>query len=321
MLDNFIKSLVKREKFYLTSAFEAFKSLFSFNGLSKKLAALAIIFEMTMALLFGFPVTPRGQLLDMSKFVFMFSDEFDGDALDETKWEGHGFNLNADYPHARRGSFWAKEMLSVGDGCLRITTDYCPEGLRNGPAGYYNSGIQTFYTQKYGYFECRCILPKGEGIWAAFWMFCDGVGSIGNGGVDGAELDIFESPFYMDRPNNCVHMNIHYDGYAEHHKGENEGKFYVNNPYEEFNTYGMEWNEDEYIFYINGVEACRTDFGGASQVPEYMILSVEMESEGSEWTGVPTDRVINSKANGKLFPSSFVIDYVRAYQYKELAPR
>lgn len=318
MLNYLKKYLVKREMFYVTSAVEALKSLFSFNGLAKKISAIAIIFEMMMALFFEYPVTPRGQLLDMSKFYMTFSDEFDGDTLDETKWEGHGFNLNASAPHARRGSFWVKEMLDVSDGCLNIITDYS-EGLRNGPAGYYNSGIQTLYTQKYGYFECRCILPKGEGIWAAFWMFCGGVGSIGNGGVDGAELDIFESPFYMEKVNDCVYMNVHYDGYGEHHKGESEGKFCVNNPYEEFNTYGMEWNEDEYIFYINGVEACRTDFGGASQVPEFMILSVEMESEGSEWTGVATDRVINSKVNGELFPSSFVIDYVRAYQYSDIA--
>lgn len=52
-----------------------------------------------------------------------------------------------------------------------------------------------------------------------------------------------------------------------------------NNPYEEFNTYGLEWNEDEYIFYINGVETFRTSFGGVSQNPEYVILSVEMRGE------------------------------------------
>ncbi len=311
----YLQSIRRRELFYLSSAFEALKSLFSLGGLAQKAAAVMIILEMVGALVFGLPVTPRGQALDLSQFELSFSDEFDGDSLDETKWEGHGFNLNADTPHVRKGSIWAKEMLSVGDSCLKIKTDYS-EGLHNGPAGYYNCGIQTLYTQRYGYYECRCILPRGEGIWAAFWLVCPSVGSVGNGGTDGAELDIFESPFYADCINNKVYMNIHYDGYGEDHTYEGEGRFYVNNPYEEFNTYGMEWNEDGYIFYINGVEACRTDFGGASQVEEFMVLSVEMESDDDAWTGVPTKRVINSKINPEVFPSSFVVDYVRAYQYK-----
>ena len=215
----YLNSIRRRELFYLTSAINAFISFFSLDGIAKKAAALVIMLEMTGALLFGLPVTPRGQALDLTKFQLKYSDEFDGTSLDETKWEGHGFDLNADTPHIRKGSVWAKEMLSVADGCLKITTAYS-EGLHNGPAGYYNCGIQTRYTQRYGYYECRCILPKGEGIWAAFWLVCPSVGSVGNGGTDGAELDIFESPFYADCINNKVYMNIHYDGYGGDHTYE-----------------------------------------------------------------------------------------------------
>ena len=74
----------------------------------------------------------------------------------------------------------------------------------------------------------------------------------------------------------------------------------------------MEWNEDGYIFYINGIETGRSGFGGASKVPEYLILSVEVGGGGAvparDWTG------------GPLTPDSevsdFIIDYVRAYRYK-----
>ncbi len=309
-----LNRLVKREKFYAQNILDSLKTIFSFSGPAKKAAAFVIIFEMLGALLFALPVTPRGEAVDMSKFTMTFEDDFNGDTLNEQVWKGHGFDLNSPYVHTRRGSHWVREMLSVEDGCLKIRTAYSQQGIHGGPEGYYNCGIETAFMQKYGYFECRCILPKGEGIWAAFWMWCPDMGKIGNGGVDGAEMDIFESPFYMKRKNDCVYMNIHYDGYEDAHMHENEGKFYANNPYEEFNTYGMEWNEDEYIFYINGIEACRTSFGGTSQVEEFMILSVEMESDDG-WTGIPSAAVRNSKVNGQLFPADFVIDYVRAYQY------
>ena len=53
------------------------------------------------------------------------------------------------------------------------------------------------FEQKYGYFEIRCVLPKGVGMWASFWMMPHGINdSIGNGGVDGAEIYVFESPNY-----------------------------------------------------------------------------------------------------------------------------
>ena len=85
-----------------------------------------------------------------------------------------------------------------------------------------------------------------------------------------------------------------------------------NNPYEKFNTYGLEWNEKEYIFYVNGIKTGRSSFGGASMVPEFLILSVEVGEEnaisGASW------------AEGVLAPgcetTDFIVDYVRAYQYK-----
>ena len=80
--------------------------------------------------------------------------------------------------------------------------------------------------------------------------------------------------------------------------------WFCNNPYEQFNTYGLEWNEKEYIFYINGVETGRLSTGGVSQNPEYLILSVEMRGED----GIPSQRD-NAPADG----AEFIVDYVRVF--------
>ena len=271
-----------------------------------------------IASLGGYPVKPNGEKLDMSKFELVWSDEFNGTALDLTKWNGHYFT-NGD-TIVRRGSYWNLALCSVNDGCLHIGTRFCPDGINdNGKPGWYTCGIDTSpsYSQQYGYFEARCILPAGTGMWSAFWMFCPGVGSVGNGGIDGAEIDIYESPYYYESglKKNVVTSNIHYDGYGEAHKSENVCMSLItgNDPYSEFNTYGLEWNEKEYIFYVNGVESGRSSFGGASQVPEFMILSVEVDGADA----VPADGWSGAAvSSGDTAPTDFIVDYVRAYSYK-----
>lgn len=264
----------------------------------------------------GRPTIPHGRQLDMSKFELAWSDEFDGDELDKTKWDGH-FYSDGD-TIIRRGSYWNNSLATVSDGCLRIATRYYPEGLNgNGKPGWYTSGIDTSrsYEQQYGYFECRCILPKGTGLWSAFWMFCSGVGKLDHDGELGAEIDIYESPYYHlgGVDGSSVASNIHINGYGEEHRTKSvcHSRVTANNPYEEFNTYGLEWNEKEYIFYINGVEAGRTRFG-VSEVPEWMILSVEVDGANA----VPADGWSGAAVDAENPPTDFVVDYVRAYQYK-----
>lgn len=307
------EKLSVRDAGCVETIFSSLKNLFSCGEIGRKFTSIIVIFEMLGALLFGYPTTPRGEAVDMSKFELVWADEFDGDALDTSKWEGHGFSFDSNTPHIRRGGYWAKDAAIVSDGSLRITTGYFENGLNNGPAGYYSCGIQTKYTQTFGYFECRCILPEGHDIWSAFWLYCRGVTGVNGDGKDGTEIDIYESLYYSDKKNNCVSSNLHFDGYGEEHQSVNVGLYYVNNPYKEFNTYGLEWNENEYIFYINGIEAGRSNFGGVSQVPEFMIISTEVA--GAD--GVPSENILNhEKENDTHMPSDFIVDYVRAYQYK-----
>ncbi len=70
-----------------------------------------------------------------------------------------------------------------------------------------------------------------------------------NGGTDGAELDVFESPNYRYKLSdnvNVVTTNIHIDGYGREEQSLCVATpFLENDPYENFNTYGVEWNENE----------------------------------------------------------------------------
>ena len=253
--------------------------------------------------------------VDMSQLELTWADEFEGNTIDTTKWTG--CHHKAGESLIRKGGWWNMDMASVQDGALHISTKYFPDGYQNnGKAGWYSTALYTkgLFEQKEGYFEIRCILPEGNGMWSAFWLNCDGMNNVGNGGTDGAEIDIFESAYYDSTLKNRVSSNIHYDGYFEDIKSENVTAplIIANDPYKEYNTYGLEWNENEYIFYINGIETGRTSFGGTSQVAEYVILSVEVGGE----MGTAKDNWAGTALSPDFIPTDFIVDYVRVYQYK-----
>ena len=244
----------------------------------------------------------------MDKFVSTFEDEFEGE-LDRSVWSGH-YQWGTT-TEARKGSYWNQYLAYTQDGSLVIPVTYLEEGMGGKGAGWYSAGIDTdtdspnHFSQKFGYFECRCILPKGAGLNPAFWLLSDGMWADDtDGGITGAEIDILETnTLYnpLDPSFNSIVQTIHVDAYDEAHKWENQGEFYANDPYNEFNTYGVEWNENEYMFYVNGVETARTSFGGVCRVPLYLIISLGVD-----------ERVYENEH----LPASMVVDYVRCYQYK-----
>ena len=272
----------------------------------KKLTAVFLSVVAWFGSLFGFPTLPR-QSVDMDRFELVWSDEFDGDAIDASKWSGYVADGKT---MLRKGGYWNSEMATVSDGNLTIRTEYLEQGPDGGPAGLYSYGMFTRgkYEQQYGYFEVRCILPKGFNLWSAFWLSSAGMNDETDGGVNGAEIDVFESMYYQSIKKNRVSSNVHVDGYGDALKSMGSRIFAVKgDPYSEFNTYGFEWNADSYTFYINGVKTFSATWGGVCAVPEYLLLSVEVRGKD----GVP----VTDSLRG-IDTSAFVVDYVRAYQYK-----
>lgn len=252
-------------------------------------------------------------MLNLDHWKMVFEDDFDGNSLDRTKWK---FRSDSGAScEERRGGYWDAEELIVADGCLKIRTEY--KNGAGGP-GWYTAAVCTdgLFDHGYGYYEIRCILPKAEGLWASFWIQSNNMRIPGKdtaGGRNGAELDIFEAPFYHSRgaEHNCIASSVHVDGEPPLLHSRRIGLFPADQPYDSFNTYGLEWNENEYIYYINRKETCRTSFlKGTSRVPEYMILSVEVcgkdAKPGRDWAGIIT-------GNPPFRSVDFLVDYVRVF--------
>ena len=67
-----------------------------------------------------------------------------------------------------------------------------------------------------------------------------------------------------------------------------------------FHTFGLLWQPEEYVFYVDGEETWRTSAGGVSQVPAYIKLTDEV----GKWAG---------EIQNAQLPDYFYVDYVRVY--------
>ena len=190
------------------------------------------------------------------------------------------------------------EQVRVEGGKLILTAQYKEDGFY-GP-GFYNAMLRTKAEYTYGYFEMTCIAAKHGSAW---WLNSNGMSggeALSRGGVGGSELDIFEAYNYDKLlTKNSVGVNVHVDGYGADLKSQQLGNWRVKDLYTEMNTFALLWTEDEYVFYINGIEAVRSTFKeGVSQAPEYPIISLALPLEITD----------------QSYSTQFIIDSVRILQ-------
>ena len=278
-----------------------FKKLFSAKGAKAVIACIVAIVECIGLAILDLPTTPRGQELDLSSYALVFEDKFEGNALNTDVWQYRGSG-------PRRGGFNAESQVRVENGNMIITGDYQTDGTYG--EGWYTGMVKLKERYCKGYFEIRCIVNEGSGFWSAFWIQADApyTASVSKGGPGGCEIDIFESMSYDNFiGKNSVAQTVHcagVDGVQEGFQSLRLGDFYGKNIYKEYNTYGLEWTDDEYIFYINGVETRRTSFGnGVSEVMEDVIVSLEIPEE-EKLAGLDKEN----------YKTEFIVDYVKIYQ-------
>ena len=228
------------------------------------------------------PALPDGQ-----SWKLVWSDDFDGTAVDTKKW-----NILGDAP--RKDGWWMKEDVRLdGKGALEIRVKKKDDKFTTGAIN-----TKGKFSQRYGYFVARCRFTNARGHGPAFWLQSPGVGKVGNDGRDGTEIDIMEKFKDDDR----VQHALHWDGYGEHHS-TSSCKVTVPGIRTGWHTFAVHWTPNEYVFYIDGKETWRTTDGGVSQVPAYVILSDEV-------------RTWNGDISKQKLPSSFFIDYVRVFATK-----
>ncbi len=222
-------------------------------------------------------------------YLMVWNDEFEGTTIDLRKW-----NFRAEGTVRNYGTVSRQTISLDGKGHVSIKV------TKDGDGKYYigELGTQGIFETIYGYFECRAQMNKQLGPHVAFWLQSPDLGKTGDPAKDGAEIDIFE--YHRNTPD-LVYHNLHWDGYGVNHKTTGQ-KVTFPEVKSDFHIFGLEWNEKEYIFYVDGKETWRTSTA-VSQRNEYIILSTELTG----WGGDP--------ALGN-FPDEVIFDYVRVFQPK-----
>jgi len=140
------------------------------------------------------PPAPQGKA-----WKLVWHDEFDGPALDESKWDVP--------PDAqRRDGWWMRKAIALdGQGRLAMRT------LKDGDR-FVDGCVRTRgkFEHAFGYYVARIQLQKQPGHWSAFWLYAPSVGKVGDEGRDGTEIDVMEKPWLDDR----VQHTLHWDGYG-----------------------------------------------------------------------------------------------------------
>jgi beta-glucanase (GH16 family) len=256
----------------------------------------------------GLVAAGRNDTADAAIGAITWSDEFNGAAgtpLDQSKWKfdigGSGWGNNELEYYTNSTS----NVVQNGQGQLAITA------RRDNPANYqchygrcqYTSGrILTAdkFTQRYGRFEARLKIPKGQGIWPAFWMLGNDIGS--NPWPNSGEIDIMEN---IGREPNTVHGTVHGPGYSGA-EGIGGGRTIGAPLGDAFHTYAIEWSPNLIVWFLDGSEYFRitpANLGGDRWVfdhPFFMILNVAV---GGAWPGNPDASTV--------FPQTMLVDYVR----------
>ncbi|WP_374413182.1 family 16 glycosylhydrolase [Novosphingobium colocasiae] len=250
---------------------------------------------------------------DASKLTLGFSDEFNTLNLDmrQNGWR-------TEYGNGGPGSVASHTLLgeaevytdptwtgtgtkplgvnpfSIDNGVLTITAAPASDAIKPFIDGHtYTSGLLTSkfsYAQQYGYFEIRAALPAGNGFWPAFWLLP----------TDNSwppELDVFEM---LGNDPNVVYMTTH--GRENGANTMAQDRAVIDST--QFHTYGVDWNADRVIYYIDGVEVARQDTPEAMKKEMYMLINLAVGGDKS-WAG-PADAGTGA--------GEMKVDYVRAYR-------
>ncbi len=94
----------------------------------------------------------------VSGYSLAWNDEFNGGAIDATKW---GYRTDSKHLSTQKS-----ENVSVKDGLLRLTLKKETAGNKN----YTGAGIVSQPVFKYAYYEARAKMPPGAGWHTSFWL-------------------------------------------------------------------------------------------------------------------------------------------------------
>ena len=280
---------------------------------------------------------------DDGPWRFVWGDEFEGTAVDSTKWDfdlGNGFWSksanqwipgwgNAELEYYTRDP----ENVFVKDGVLHI------RALKKSVEGFKYTSARLksrkadggeLFAQKYGKFAFRAKLPIGRGLWPALWMLpqTEKYGGWPRSG----EIDVMEA---RGQEPNKVLGTLHFGTRIPANAHESREFVFPSGTIAEWHVYAVEWEPGEVRWAVDDKEYARQNFWWSAGAlgkdakpsktsvkpwpapfdqPFYLVMNLAV---GGNFLGSPDDAT--------PFPAEMLVDYVRVYDkpagYGPVKPR
>jgi hypothetical protein len=253
-------------------------------------------------------------VLDRTGYELEFSDEFEGDALDESKWIPHYLPQ-----WSSRAQSAARYRVGGGRLLLRIEADQEPwsrqhtgglrvssvqTGVRSGPVGstdgqhHFAPGLRVLeeqperllYTPHLGLVEARVAAVADPRSMVALWMI-----GIEDEPRRSAEICVFEI-FGRDVGERSAVVGVGVHPFGDPRIREEFHRVEVDIDARRFHTYGAEWTPRGVGFYVDDRLVASVD-----QAPDYpMQLMLDIYEFAGEEVGT--------------YPKEFAVDWVRGWR-------
>jgi len=237
-------------------------------------------------------------------WTLVWSDEFtqsDGSLPDSTKWVretgGGGWGNNEWQTYTTTNATVTNNMLVIE-----------ARKIVNGPTTNYTSArliTKGKASWAYGRMEARIKIPRGQGIWPAFWMLGTNIGPPGVGWPLCGEIDILEN---IGREPTIVHGTVHGPGYSGGNSIGGDYSLPGNAVFaDDFHVYAVEWTTNQIKWFVNDahyftVTPASLPGSWVFTQPQFILLNVAV---GGDWPGNPDSTTV--------FPQRMQVDYVRVY--------
>jgi beta-glucanase (GH16 family) len=249
-----------------------------------------------------FFITSALRVFSATNSRLIWNDEFNGDQNappDTVKWsydlgDGGWGNQELEVYTSNR-----ENIFQDGKGHLVI------RAVKTSTGTFTSARIHTKgkFAVQYGKIEARIKIPRGQGMWPAFWMLGGDDSEVG--WPKCGEIDVMEN---IGKEPSLVHGTVHGPGYSGKHGIGSEHQLPGAPPLaDDFHIYGAEWSPNSIKFLIDG-----TIYGtvgpaslpkGATWVydhPFFLILNVAV---GGGWPGNPDETTV--------LPQTMLVDWVR----------
>jgi len=249
---------------------------------------------------------------DSREWELVWSDEFDNEAMTPINNESWTCEVG--------GWGWGNDELEYytqsienashnGDGQLVITAmQGQPESNETCWYGQCAFTSARCITQdkvefSYGRVEARIQIPRGQGIWPAFWMLGADFPEVG--WPQSGEIDIMENVGHEPQ---TIHGTVHGPGYS--------GASGIGNSYstdfdfaDDFHIYAIDWDPNVIRWYVDGElygVVSVNDIRNREWVFDHDFFLIMNIAVGGSWPGFPDETT--------EFPQQMLIDYIRVYE-------